>query len=93
MDVMDAIMSRRSIRKYKSTPIPKEDLNAILEAMRWAPSWANSQCWVVIVVTEEKIREQLCGAFDPAVKNPGVGAIFTAPVVLVMAAKKKRAGY
>ena len=32
MDVMDAIMSRRSIRKYKSTPIPEEDLNAILEA-------------------------------------------------------------
>ena len=93
MDVMDAIMSRRSIRKYKSTPIPKEDLNAILEAMRWAPSWANSQCWEVIVVTEEKIRGQLCAAFDPAVKNPGVGAIFTAPVVLVMAAKKGRAGY
>jgi Nitroreductase len=41
----------------------------------------------------KKIREQLCGALDPAVKNPGVGAISTAPVVLVMAAKKERAGY
>jgi nitroreductase len=47
-------MSRRSIRKYKSTPIPEEDLNAVLEAGRWAPSWANSQCWEVIVVTEKK---------------------------------------
>lgn len=93
MDVMDAIMSRRSIRKYKSTPISQEDLNAILEAMRWAPSWANSQCWEVIVVTKEEIKEQLCGAFDPAVKNPGFGAIATAPAVLVMAAKKERAGY
>ena len=31
MDVMDAIMSRRSIRKYKSTPISEEDLNAVLD--------------------------------------------------------------
>jgi nitroreductase len=34
MDVIEAIMGRRSIRKYKNTPIPKEDLNAILEALR-----------------------------------------------------------
>jgi len=93
MDVMEAIMSRRSIRSYKSTPIPEEDLNAILEAARWAPSWANSQCWEVIVVTEKKIREQLCGAFDPAVRNPGAGAISNAPVVLVLVGKKERAGY
>lgn len=93
MDVIEAIKTRRSIRKYKSTSIPDEDLSAVLEAMRWAPSWANTQCWEVIVVTKKEIREQLCGAFDPAVKNPGVEAISTAPVVLVLAAKKERAGY
>ncbi len=90
---MDAIMSRRSIRKYKSTPIPEEDLNAVLEAGRWAPSWANTQCWEVIVVTKKEIREQLSGAFDPATKNPGQGAVAAAPVVLVLAARKERAGF
>ena len=93
MDVMEAIMTRRSIRKYKETPIREEDLNAVLEAGRWAPSWANTQCWEIIVVTKKEIREQLCGAFDPAAKNPGAGAISTAPVVLALAAKKERSGY
>ena len=93
MDVMDAIMTRRSIRKYKSTPVSEEDLNAVLEAGRWAPSWANTQCWEVIVVTRKEIREQLSGTFDPAIKNPGVGGMTTAPVILVLAAKKERSGY
>jgi nitroreductase len=53
MDVIEAVMSRRSIRKYKSTPVPEEDLNAVLEAGRWAPSWANTQCWEIIVVTKK----------------------------------------
>lgn len=93
MDMLESIKTRRSIRKYNDTPVSEEDLNAVLEAMRWAPSWANSQCSEVIVVTEREVREQLCGAFDPAVRNPGVAAISTAPVVLVLAAKKERAGY
>jgi nitroreductase len=93
MDVMDAIMGRRSIRKYKSTPVSEGDLNAVLEAGRWAPSWANSQCWEIIVVTRQEIKDQLCSAFDPAVKNPAAGTISTAPVVLVLAAKKNRSGY
>ena len=93
MDVMEAIKTRRSIRRYKTTPVPDEDLNAVLEAVRWAPSWANSQCWEVIVVKEKATRMKLCDAFDPAVKNPGVGAITNAPVVLILAAKKAHAGY
>jgi nitroreductase len=47
----------------------------------------------VIVVEDKETRERLCGAFDPAVRNPGVAAISTAPVVLVLVAKKAHAGY
>lgn len=93
MDVLEAIKTRRSIRKYKSTPISEEDLNALVEAVRWAPSWANSQCAELIVVKDQDTRERLCGAFDPAVRNPGVGAISAAPVVLVLVAKKEHAGF
>ena len=46
------IMSRRSIRKYKRTPVPEEDLNSVLEAGGWAPSWANTWCWEIIAVTK-----------------------------------------
>ncbi|MBU4256533.1 MAG: nitroreductase family protein, partial [Candidatus Thermoplasmatota archaeon] len=37
MDVYEAIKNRKSIRKYKPTPIPEETLRKILGAMRIAP--------------------------------------------------------
>ncbi len=91
MEVQEAITTRRSIRKYTDEPVAQEDLDAILEAIRWAPSWANTQCWEVIVVTEEAQREKLAETFPP--KNPGTKAITKAPTVLVFAAKKGISGY
>ena len=91
MDVLEAIKSRRSIRKYKNDPITKEDLNLILESIRWTPSWANTQCWEVIVVTEKEKRKKLLEAFPP--KNPGAQAVVTAPIVLVLASKEGVSGY
>ncbi|MCK5175607.1 MAG: nitroreductase family protein, partial [Planctomycetes bacterium] len=44
MDLMQAILDRRSIRKFKPDPVSDEDLSKVLEAARWAPSWANTQC-------------------------------------------------
>ena len=54
MDLMEAIKGRRSIRKYKPDPVSEETLQKIMEAVRWAPSWANTQCWEVIVVKDPK---------------------------------------
>ena len=45
MDLFQAIRERRSIRKYKATAVSEEQLNTIFEAVRWTPSWANTQCW------------------------------------------------
>jgi len=47
------VVRRRSIRKYKLDPIPKEKLRYVLEAARAAPSWENRQCWKYIIVTDE----------------------------------------
>ena len=59
MDVFEAIKVRRSIRKYKPEPVPKEDIEYILEAARQAPSWANRQCWRYIVVSDEATRKKI----------------------------------
>ena len=37
MDLLKAIKERRSVRKYKTTPVSEEQLNTVLEAARWAP--------------------------------------------------------
>ncbi|MES0329075.1 MAG: nitroreductase family protein, partial [Dehalococcoidales bacterium] len=51
MEVLQAIKTRRSVRYYKRTPVARKKLEAVLEAARWAPSWANTQCWRFIVVS------------------------------------------
>lgn len=42
MELMEAIKARRSIRKYKPDPVPEEVLRTLMEAVGWAPSWANT---------------------------------------------------
>lgn len=59
MDVLEAIRQRRSIRKYKSTPLSDEQISQVLEAGRWAPSAHNSQARTFIVIKNENTRRQL----------------------------------
>jgi len=51
--------NRRSIRKYKRDPIPLEKIYQILEAGRYAPSGANLQPWLYIVVIDKKLKEKI----------------------------------
>jgi len=48
--VYDAVTERRSVRRFKDTPVEDEKIAACLEAARVAPSWANGQPWHFIVV-------------------------------------------
>lgn len=51
MDVIELIKKRRSIREYKDRPIPKELLEKIVDAARFAPTARNVQPWEFIVIT------------------------------------------
>jgi len=62
MNVSEAILGRRSIRKYDSRPIEEEKLKKVMEAARLAPSAGNSQQWKFIVVTDPKTKEQVMEA-------------------------------
>jgi len=53
MDVETAVRSRRSIRAFLDTPVPRETIDAILDAARFAPSGSNFQPWQVHVVAGE----------------------------------------
>ena len=59
MHLIDVILDRRSVRKYKPEKVPKEVLKRILEAGRYAPSAANKQPWHFILVTDSMIKEKL----------------------------------
>jgi nitroreductase len=62
MDVKTAIGSRRSIRKYRTKPIPKGLLDELLDAARLSPSSMNRQRWSIIVVTDDETRRKLVPA-------------------------------
>jgi len=77
LTVSEAITQRRSIRSFRSDPVPDDAIMAMLEAARLAPSGSNRQPWRFIVVTDkdEKTRlRKIC--FDQAF-------IEEAPVVFV----------
>ncbi|MGD0689339.1 MAG: nitroreductase family protein [Candidatus Bathyarchaeia archaeon] len=58
-EVLDAIMQRRSIYQFKPEAVPTEKITSILEAGRWAPSYANSQPWEFITVTDSKLKQEV----------------------------------
>lgn len=59
METRDVIFARRSIRKYKSTPISDADLTDLLEAGIRAPSGTNLQPWYFVAIKSREKRDEL----------------------------------
>jgi len=55
----ELVRSRRSIRRYRPDPIPREVVEALLEAAVWAPSAHNRQPWRFCVVTDSATKAEL----------------------------------
>jgi len=92
MDVIEAIKTRRSVRRFKPDAIPGDVMNEVLEAARWAPSWANTQCWEFVVVTDEAVRQRLS---EEALStgNPARRGVAEAPAVVVALGKEGISGF
>jgi nitroreductase len=65
MDTHEALLNRRSIRKYLKDPVPPETIKKIMTAAIWAPSGSNTQPWRFYVATGTK-RDQLVQAMIDA---------------------------
>ncbi len=91
MEVQEAIKSRRAIRRYKTTPVDDRTIELVLEAARWAPSWANTQCWRFIVVRDANTKSRLAATLPES--NPAFNAVKEAPAVIVACAELGKAGY
>lgn len=61
-NVLDLIRTRRSVRKYQTTNVPRDIIERCLEAARLAPSACNSQPWSFIVADREPVRTRLAQA-------------------------------
>ena len=73
MDVIEAIKSRKSIRGYKSDPVPKEVLKEILDVASRAPSSMNIQPWECTIIAGEvmeKIKQAAIEKFSAGEAPP-----------------------
>jgi nitroreductase len=59
MDTFDAIKSRRSIKNFKNHEMTKDEINQLLEAAILSPTSYNIQNWRFVIVTEQKIKDQI----------------------------------
>lgn len=55
--MLEAIVSRRSVRKWKPDAVSEEDIRGILEAAMNAPSAVNEQAWQFVVLTGKVLQE------------------------------------
>jgi nitroreductase len=64
METQQALITRRSIRRYKTHPIPSKVIEQLIDAARLAPSANNIQPWEFVVVTEQNMRQKIAEFAD-----------------------------
>ncbi|HEY4789690.1 MAG TPA: nitroreductase [Bacteroidales bacterium] len=76
MELKEAILNRRTARKFNSKAVSEETLNEILEAGTWAPSHGNNQPWEFLLIgpeTRRKLTESYRNFMEAGpLKNPAL---------------------
>jgi FMN reductase [NAD(P)H] len=95
MNISDAILKRKSVRAYLDKPVPKDDLEKIVEAGRWAP---NAGPFQISVVRNSDLRQEINDRTHEAMMNsdikflqqraalPGYQPLYDAPVAILLSA-------
>ncbi|MCX8185115.1 MAG: nitroreductase family protein [Sulfolobales archaeon] len=81
-DILEFLLTRRSIRQFKLESVPDDVVLKILNASRYAPSAGNRQPWIFVVVKDGKIKEKLAGI------HAGSIPLLRAPIGIVVACDK-----
>ena len=84
---MENMLTRRSVRKYKSDMIPREILDQILQAGSYAATGRNLQSPIMIAVTNQELRNRL-SAMNAKIMGVESDPFYGAPVVIVVLADR-----
>ena len=88
--VIEAMKTRRSCRKFKADPVPRELVEQIAEAGLWAASGMGKQAVKIVVVTDKALRDRLAEQNRRIGGWPeGVDPFYGAPVVLAVVGDKE----
>lgn len=90
--VIEKMITRRSIRSYKSDMIPKETIEKIIEAGTYAATGRGFQSPIIIAVTNKEMRDRL-SKMNAEIMGTDTDPFYNAPVVLIVLANKKYPTY
>ncbi|MCE1254895.1 MAG: nitroreductase family protein, partial [Anaerolineae bacterium] len=84
MDTLEAIFTRRSIRRYTPQPVSDEEINSLLRAGMQAPSSGNAQPWHFIVIDDSSLLQRIPEFHNSAafVGNAPLGILICADTTL-----------
>jgi len=71
--LLDLVKKRRTIRQFRSDPVPDENITKIIEVARWAPSAFHTQPWEFIIIRNQDIKNKIITVleqFGPPIKDP-----------------------
>ncbi|HWR68814.1 MAG TPA: nitroreductase family protein [Desulfomonilia bacterium] len=85
MELGEAIGKRRSVRKFSESVVTDKEIRQLLEAARFAPSWANTQVWEFVVVRDRELIEKVTATYVD--RNPATKCSLAASALLVACAK------
>ena len=87
-DILDIIVSRRSVKKYKDTPVEFELIDKVVTAGMYAPSGMNKQSAIILAVTNKQMRDKLSSMCAKCRGVENFDPFYGAPVALVVLADK-----
>ena len=92
MNAIENMLTRRSIRAYKSDMVPKEIIEKIAVAGTYAATGMNKQSPIIIAVTNKELRDRL-SAMNAKIMGTDADPFYGAPVVLIVLADKSMPTY
>lgn len=90
MNTLEAITTRRSVRRFLPDVPTREVIEKIIDAARFAPSWKNTQTARYTVVESAAVRERICAQMLP---DFNAATVKSAPVLVAMTTVHGRSGY
>ena len=85
-EVINSIIKRRSVKKFKDEMIPRETLEKILVAGTYAPTGMNRQSPIMVCITNKEIRYRLSKLNASIMGRDGIDPFYGAPVVVIVLA-------
>ena len=91
MELHEAIMTRRSVRKFTDHYVSDEEIKILLQAAQWAPSWSNTQCWEFIAIRDRELIKKVVETYSET--NPSRKCSESASVLIACCARRDLPGY